>query len=67
MTTLEGAPVRYNQWDSLKAPKFVAAGDAHIDYVGLIPIRISTEQARVGRAIAIRALTVGPTVMLWRR
>ena len=48
MTTLEGAPVRYNQWDSLKAPKFVAAGDAHIDYVGLIPVRISTEQARVG-------------------
>ena len=37
VTTLEGAPVRYNQWDSLKAPKFVAAGDAHVDYVGLIP------------------------------
>jgi 3'(2'), 5'-bisphosphate nucleotidase len=37
VTTLEGAPIRYNQWDSLKAPKFVAAGDAHIDYVGLIP------------------------------
>ena len=37
VTTLEGAPVRYNQWDSLKAPKFVAAGDADIDYVALIP------------------------------
>ena len=37
MTTLEGTPVRYNKWDSLKAPKFVAAGDAHIDYIDLIP------------------------------
>ena len=37
VTTLEGTPVRYNQWDSLKAPKFVAAGDAHIDYIDLIP------------------------------
>lgn len=37
VTTLEGAPIRYNQWDSLKAPKFVAAGDPKIDYLDLIP------------------------------
>ena len=37
VTTLEGAPVRYNQWDSLKAPKFVAAGDSEINYLELIP------------------------------
>ena len=37
VTTLEGAPVRYNQWDSLKAPKFVAAGDSDINYLELIP------------------------------
>ena len=37
VTTLEGAPIRYNQWDSLKAPKFVAAGDSKIDYLELIP------------------------------
>ena len=37
VTTLEGAPIRYNQWDSLKAPKFVAAGDRQIDYLELIP------------------------------
>ena len=37
VTTLEGAPIRYNQWDSLKAPKFVAAGDPQIDYLDLIP------------------------------
>ena len=37
VTTLEGAPIRYNQWDSLKAPKFVAAADPSIDYVELIP------------------------------
>ena len=37
VTTLEGAPVRYNQWDSLKAPKFVAAGDSGINYLELIP------------------------------
>ena len=37
VTTLEGAPIRYNQWDSLKAPKFVAAADPQIDYVELIP------------------------------
>ena len=36
VTTLEGAPIRYNQWDSLKAPKFVAAGDPQIDYMALI-------------------------------
>ena len=36
VTTLEGAPVRYNQWDSLKAPKFVAAGDSDINYLELI-------------------------------
>ena len=37
VTTLEGTPIRYNQWDSLKAPKFVAAGDPQIDYLNLIP------------------------------
>ena len=37
VTTLEGAPVRYNQWDTLKAPKFVAAGDSEINYLQLIP------------------------------
>ena len=37
VTTLEGAPIRYNQWDSLKAPKFVAAADPSVDYVELIP------------------------------
>ena len=37
VTTLEGTPTRYNQWDSLKAPKFVAAGDPQIDYLNLIP------------------------------
>jgi 3'(2'), 5'-bisphosphate nucleotidase len=37
VTTLEGAPVRYNQWDSLKAPKFVAAGDSEVNYLELIP------------------------------
>ena len=37
VTTLEGAPVRYNQWDSLKAPKFVAAGDSEINYLERIP------------------------------
>ena len=37
VTTLEGAPIRYNQWDSLKAPKFVAAGDREINYLELIP------------------------------
>ncbi len=37
VTTLEGAPIRYNQWDSLKAPKFVAAGDPRINYLDLIP------------------------------
>ena len=37
VTTLEGAPIRYNQWDSLKAPKFMAAGDRQIDYLELIP------------------------------
>ncbi len=37
VTTLEGAPVRYNQWDTLKAPKFVAAGDSEINYLELIP------------------------------
>lgn len=37
VTTLEGAPIRYNQWDSLKAPKFVAAGDPKINYLDLIP------------------------------
>jgi 3'(2'), 5'-bisphosphate nucleotidase len=37
VTTLDGAPVRYNQWDSLKAPKFVAAGDSEINYLELIP------------------------------
>jgi 3'(2'), 5'-bisphosphate nucleotidase len=37
VTTLEGAPVRYNQWDSLKAPKFVAAGDGEINYLERIP------------------------------
>ena len=37
VTTLEGAPVRYNQWESLKAPKFVAAGDSEINYLELIP------------------------------
>ena len=37
VTTLEGAPIRYNQWDSLKAPKFVAAGDSEINYLELIP------------------------------
>lgn len=37
VTTLEGAAIRYNQWDSLKAPKFVAAGDRQIDYLELIP------------------------------
>ena len=36
VTTLEGAAIRYNQWDSLKAPKFVAAGDSQIDYLELI-------------------------------
>ena len=37
VTTLEGARVCYNQWDSLKAPKFVAAGDSDINYLELIP------------------------------
>ena len=37
VTTLEGAPVRYNQWDSLKAPKFVAAADANVNYLELMP------------------------------
>ena len=37
VTTLEGAPIRYNRWDSLKAPKFVAAADPSVDYVNLIP------------------------------
>ena len=37
VTTLEGAPVRYNQWDTLKAPKFVAAGESEINYLQLIP------------------------------
>ena len=37
VTTLEGTPIRYNQWDSLKAPKFVAAADPSVDYVELIP------------------------------
>ena len=37
VTTLEGAPIRYNQWDSLKAPKFVAAGDRRLITWSLIP------------------------------
>lgn len=37
VTTLEGAPVRYNQWDSLKAPKFVAAADSNVNYLELMP------------------------------
>ncbi len=37
VTTLEGAPIRYNQWDSLKAPKFVAAGDSEVNYLERIP------------------------------
>ena len=32
VTTLHGLPVTYNKWDSLKAPKFVAAADPNIDY-----------------------------------
>ncbi len=37
VTTLEGTPIRYNQWESLKAPNFVAAADPQINYVELIP------------------------------
>ena len=36
VTTLEGADIRYNQWDSLKAPKFVAAADPSVDYAPLV-------------------------------
>lgn len=32
VTTLEGSAIRYNQWDSLKAPKFIAAADPDIPY-----------------------------------
>jgi 3'(2'), 5'-bisphosphate nucleotidase len=36
VTTLEGAGIRYNQWDSLKAPKFIAAADPSVDYAPLV-------------------------------
>jgi hypothetical protein len=36
VTTLEGEPIRYNRWDSLKAPQFVAAADPNIDYTALL-------------------------------
>ena len=36
VTTLEGEPIRYNRWDSLKAPQFVAAADPTIDYTALL-------------------------------
>ena len=36
VTTLEGEPIRYNRWDSLKAPQFVAAADPTINYVELL-------------------------------
>lgn len=34
--TLEGEPIRYNRWDSLKAPQFVAAADPNINYTALL-------------------------------
>lgn len=37
VTTLEGSAIRYNQWDSLKAPKFIAAADPQIRYTDVIP------------------------------
>jgi len=36
VTTLEGAAIRYNQWESLKAPKFIAAADPSVDYVSRV-------------------------------
>jgi hypothetical protein len=36
VTTLEGAGIRYNQWDSLKAPKFIAAADPNVGYAPLV-------------------------------
>ncbi len=36
VTTLEGESIRYNRWDSLKAPQFVAAADPTINYAALL-------------------------------
>lgn len=36
VTTFEGEPIRYNRWDSLKAPQFVAAADPTVNYTELL-------------------------------